>query len=71
MIGSLYKVWPWKNPTGTKPIVIHSDGKEDWMMKNVMPENFDGEAQLWIAIGCAVIGLALIVILDRFSPKES
>ena len=24
MIGSLYKVWPWKNEIGTKPLVIHS-----------------------------------------------
>lgn len=70
MIGSLYKVWPWKNQIGEKPLVIHSDGKEDWMMQNVLPGNFDGADQLGLAIGCAVVGLLLIVILDRFSPKE-
>jgi putative membrane protein len=70
MIGSLYKVWPWKNAFG-KPIVVHSDGKEDFMMANVLPDNFVGDAQLGLAIASVVVGLAVIVILDRFSPKES
>ncbi|NRA11006.1 MAG: DUF368 domain-containing protein [Crocinitomicaceae bacterium] len=70
MIGSLYKVWPWKNAFG-KVIVEHSDGKKDYMMANVLPNDFVGDAQLWMGIGCAVIGLALIVILERFAPKKS
>ena len=70
MIGSLYKVWPWKNAFG-EVINTHSDGRKDYMMANVMPENFDGDAQLWIAIGCATVGLAVIIILERFAPKES
>jgi putative membrane protein len=70
MIGSLYKVWPWKNEFG-EAIVVHSDGKKDYMMANVAPSNFDGDAQLWLAIGCAAIGLAVIIILERFAPKES
>lgn len=70
MIGSLYKIWPWKNAFGD-PIVIHSDGKEDYMMQNVLPEAFKGEAQLGVAIACMVGGLLLIVLLDRFSPKKA
>ena len=70
MIGSLYKVWPWKNEFG-EAIVVHSDGSKDYMMANVVPSNFDGDAQLWLAIGCAAIGLAVIIILERFAPKES
>ena len=46
------------------------DGREDWMMANVLPGGFDGDAQLGMAIVCAVIGLGLILILDRFAPKE-
>lgn len=71
MLGSLYKVWPWKNQIGAEPLVIHSDGKEDWMMQNVSPANFDGESQMWMAIACALGGLLLIVVLERFAPKES
>lgn len=70
MIGSLYKVWPWKNEFG-EAIVVHSDGSKDYMMANVVPSNFDGDPQLWLAIGCAAIGLAVIIILERFAPKES
>jgi putative membrane protein len=70
MIGSLYKVWPWKNAFG-EPIVVHSDGKKDYMMANVLPDNFIGDAQLGLAIASVVFGLAVIVILERFSPKES
>jgi putative membrane protein len=71
MVGSLYKVWPWKTRVGDEPLVVHSDGREDWMMTNVLPNNFEGDAQLWMGIACAVGGLLLIVILDRFSPKNT
>jgi len=71
MIGSLYKVWPWKNKVGDEPLVIHSDGKKDWMMQNVLPGDFAGNDQLLYAVIAALGGLILIVILDRFAPKES
>jgi putative membrane protein len=70
MIGSLYKVWPWKKQIGDAPLVIHSDGREDWMMKNVLPGDYIGDNQLWLAIGCAVGGFLIIFILERFAPKE-
>lgn len=70
MIGSLYKVWPWKNQVGTEPLVVHSNGKEDYMMTNVLPGNFDGEALIIPAIGCAIGGILLILILERFAPKS-
>ena len=71
MIGSLYKVWPWKVNVGDAPLVIHSNGKEDWMQTNVMPQDFVGDNQLLLAIGCAVAGLLLVIILERFAPKEA
>jgi putative membrane protein len=70
MIGSLNKVWPWKKNIGDAPLVVHSDGKEDWLTANVLPSNFEGDAQLWAGIGCAIFGILLIVILERFAPKE-
>lgn len=71
MIGSLLKVWPWKAKVGSEPIVVHSDGREDWMTTNVSPMNFEGENLLLGAIVCAILGLALVLILERFAPKEA
>jgi putative membrane protein len=71
MIGSLYKVWPWKGKVGTEPLVVHSDGREEWMTMNVLPGNFDGDPLLWQAIVCFLVGLLLILVLERFAPKES
>jgi putative membrane protein len=71
MIGSLIKVWPWKVNVGSAPIVIHSNGKEDWMTANVLPQNFDGENQLVFAIVCLLGGFLLVVLLERFAPKEA
>lgn len=71
MIGSLYKVWPWKMRIGDEPLVVHSDGREDWMMKNVLPGDFtNGDSQMWLAIACAIGGFLIIFILERFAPKE-
>jgi len=70
MIGSLYKVWPWKVNVGSAPVVVHSDGREDWMTTNVLPTNFDGDPLIWQAIVCLLVGFLLIVVLERFAPKE-
>jgi putative membrane protein len=71
MLGSLYKVWPWKERIGTEPLVIHSDGREDWMMQNVSPANFEGETLLGLGIACALGGLLLVLLLERFAPKKA
>lgn len=70
MVGSIYKVWPWKVKIGSEPLVIHSDGREDYMMGNVWPNGYDGDSQLGLSILCLVLGIALIVILERVGPKE-
>ena len=71
MVGSLYKVWPWKNEVGSAPLVIHSDGSEDWAMQNVLPAGYQGEDQLVMAVISALGGLLLIIILERFAPKDT
>lgn len=70
LFGSLWKIWPWKNKVGTEPIVIHSDGKEDWMMTNVLPAQYDGSAELAFAIGLAVFGFLVVFLLERFGAAK-
>lgn len=70
MIGALYKVWPWKKNIGNEPIVIHSDGREDWMTTNVLPSDFPGDPNLVWAIGAAVGGLLLVLIIERIGVRK-
>ncbi len=68
MIGSLNKVWPWKE---TLSFRVNSHGeKVPFIQENVLPGDFNGDAQLMLAIGCMVGGFLLIVLLERFAPKE-
>lgn len=70
LFGSLWKIWPWKNKAGEGPIVVHSDGKEDWMMTNVMPENYIGQDRIEYAILFAVLGLIVVLLMGFVGPKE-
>ena len=70
LFGSLWKIWPWKNETGSQPIVVHSDGKEDWMMTNVLPQNYIGDDQMLMAIMMGVVGLVVVILMGFVGPKE-
>jgi putative membrane protein len=70
LIGSLLKIWPWKNPMGDAPLVVHSDGKEDWMMANVLPGNFIGEPQIIYVIILAIVGYLLVYLMEKFGNKS-
>lgn len=70
MIGSLLKVWPWKQNIG-EAIVVHSDGREDFITKNVLPSDFAGESQLMFAVLCAIAGASLIIILEKLGKRSA
>ncbi len=74
LLGSLIKIWPWKNKVGDVPIVIHSDGREEFMMGNVLPVDFNGEPLLLNAILFALFGLLLVLVIDwlgnRLNPAQ-
>ena len=68
MIGSLNKVWPWKE---TLSMRINSHGEEvPFMQKSIMPWNYDGESQIAFVVLLSVIGFLLIFLLDKFSNKK-
>ena len=69
MVGSLNKVWPWKETISTR---VNSHGEVvPFIQDNVLPSDFSGEAQLTYSIMLAIGGFLLIFILERFAPKES
>ena len=70
LIGSLNKLWPWKEKLGDAPLHIHSDGREDWLEGNVLPGNFEGEPQVMFVVLLAVVGFAIIFLMERFAASK-
>jgi len=68
VFGSLNKIWPWKNIIDTE--IIH--GKEVILKEqSVLPNAFDGEPHLLIAIILSVLGFVLILLLEKWSLKKN
>src|SRR5690606_21776478 len=70
MIGSLNKIWPWKN---TLEWGVDRHGEKIALVQdNVLPQNFvEGEAQLLSAILLALFGAVLIILLELTAKKKS
>jgi putative membrane protein len=72
MIGSLNKVWPWKETISYR---INSKGEEvPFLQNNVFPNAYTeitGEAnQLVLALVFAILGFALIVVMDFAANRK-
>ena len=72
MIGSLNKVWPWKETLKTR---INSHGEEvPFLQSNVSPMKFEelyGEpAQLWLAIALCVVGFLVVFIMEKMAAQK-
>tara|TARA_R110002050_G_scaffold281857_2_gene429453 strand:+ start:1347 stop:2216 length:870 start_codon:yes stop_codon:yes gene_type:complete len=67
ILGSLNKIWPWKEVLETKmfgdKIITISD-------RNILPFSFDGDPQLISAIILAILGFSLIFILEKLAAKR-
>ncbi|TDS13332.1 putative membrane protein [Maribacter caenipelagi] len=66
ILGSLNKIWPWKNIIE----VIQIGKKEIIIDENISPFAFQGDNQLTFAILAAVIGFSLIFILEKSASKK-
>lgn len=77
LIGSLNKVWPWKETveTFTKHAGTAKEKIVPLVQENVMPGAFEqitGEpSHLLVASMCGLFGLLIIIVMDRFSPSET
>ena len=67
ILGSLNKIWPWKEVLETKifgeKIITIKD-------RNISPFSFDGDPQLISAIILALFGFSLIFILEKLAAKK-
>lgn len=68
LIGSLNKIWPWKR---TLEFRTNSHGEEvPFIQENVWPSQYTGDQELVTAAISALAGMAIILILSRFKPKD-
>jgi len=69
LIGSLYKVWPWKKTTAH---FINSDGiQEPLTTIAVLPQLGDSTQQPLGALVSFALALILLFVLERISKKNS
>jgi len=69
MIGSLNKIWPWKEILKTR---INSKGEEVTLLdKSIFPASYDGDSQILMAFVFIVIGFAAILILESLGKKNN
>jgi putative membrane protein len=67
MLGSLNKVWPWKETLSTR---INSHGEEvPLLQSNVLPADFTGEPYMFAALLLCVAGFVLVAGLDFAGRK--
>lgn len=68
IIGSLNKIWPWKETLTWR---TNSHGtKVPFNQQSISPFSFDGDAQLTFAIILAIIGFALILLMEKLAVKK-
>ena len=72
MIGSLNKVWPWKETTEFR---MNSHGEEvPFLQSNVLPSQFEelyGEpSQLGLAIGLCIAGFLLVFLMEKAAANR-
>lgn len=67
MIGSLNKVWPWKEVLETR---LNSHGETvPFLEKSILPQNFDGDAQIVAAILLAILGFLVIYGMEKIASR--
>ena len=68
LIGSIDKVWPWKNVVLTR---IDSSGETvPFIEKSVLPYYFEGNPKILLALSLSTVGFFIVYVLNRLSTKN-
>jgi len=69
MLGSLNKLWPWRNVLSTR---VNSKGKEvPFIEESVLPSNYDGEPFLIAVVICMLIGFLSVFLIEKLGSKTT
>ena len=68
MLGSLNKVWPWKETVST---YLDSHGvTKPLLEQSVSPFSFEGDPKLMMAVVLSVVGFGLILLMEKLAVKK-
>jgi putative membrane protein len=68
MLGSLNKVWPWKETVST---YMNSHGViKPLLEQSISPFSFDGDPKFIFAISLGILGFILILIMEKLAVKK-
>lgn len=68
MLGSLNKLWPWRNALTFR---TNSAGEQVAVLEeNVLPAAYQGDPIVWATIGAAILGFAIVFLLERFGERD-
>jgi len=72
MIGSLNKIWPWRNPTdwlrdNAGKIILDDDGlkKKIIMEENVFPAAYDGDPMTIVVFIMLILGFCSVFLIEK------
>lgn len=68
MIGALNKIWPWKEVLQYR--LNHAGQEVPFLERSILPQNFDGNPQIILAVAFAIIGFLTIFLLERVAVKK-
>ena len=73
MIGSLNKVWPWKETLTTR---VDRHGEiVPVIQDNILPGTFETlanqDSQVFFALALAVLGFLMIWVMEKYSPETN
>ncbi len=69
MIGSLNKIWPWRNVLSTRE---NSKGEiVPFLEKSVLPGNFEGDPYLLAAVVFMILGFCSVFVIEKLGNKTA
>ena len=68
MIGSLNKIWPWKEVLKTR---VNSEGEVVTLLdRSILPTSYTGDSEIVMAIVFIVIGFGAILLLETLGKQK-
>ncbi len=68
MVGALNKIWPWKEVLQFR--TNHAGEEIPFIERSILPQNYDADPQLLLALTFAIIGFLTIFLLERLAVNK-